>query len=289
MSEEANAQAAAQEAKSALTGAEGNAAWQRVLLARHAKRPHSLDYIQRLFTDFQEIHGDRRFADDPAIVCGTAFFEGQPIMVIGQQKGRDTKQKLYRNFGMPKPEGYRKALRVMQLAAKFRRPILTLLDTMGAYPGIDAEERGQAEAIAVNLREMSRLTSPVIVICIGEGGSGGALALGIGNRILMLENAVYSVISPESCAAIIWRDSTKAPLAARALRLTAKDLLELGLIDEIIPEPPEGAHADPDRAAELVRHALRETLSELSGLSATELVEQRYARFRSMGSFFTES
>lgn len=268
---------------------ETNSAWQRVLLARHAKRPHALDYIQRLFTDFQEIHGDRRFGEDPAIVCGMGLFDGQPIMVLGQQKGRDTKQKLYRNFGMPKPEGYRKAMRVMELAAKFRRPILTLLDTPGAYPGIDAEERGQAEAIATNLREMSRLTAPVIVICIGEGGSGGALALGIGNRILMLENAVYSVISPESCAAIIWRDSSKAALAARALRLTAQDLVGYGLIDGIIPEPEGGAHADADQAAEYVREALRKSLSELSGLSATALVEQRYAKFRGMGNFFTEA
>jgi acetyl-CoA carboxylase carboxyl transferase subunit alpha len=269
--------------------AETNSAWQRVQLARHAKRPHSLDYIQRLFTGFQEIHGDRRFGDDPAIVCGMALFEGQAIMVVGQQKGRDTKQKLYRNFGMPKPEGYRKAMRVMELAAKFHRPILTLLDTPGAYPGIDAEERGQAEAIATNLREMSRLGTPVIVICIGEGGSGGALALGVGNRVLMLENAVYSVISPESCAAIIWRDSSKAALAARALRLTAQDLLGFGLIDGIIPEPAEGAHANPDEAAQYVRDALRRTLAELSGLTATELIEQRYAKFRGMGNFFTET
>jgi acetyl-CoA carboxylase carboxyl transferase subunit alpha len=268
---------------------ETNSAWQRVQLARHIKRPHALDYIQRLFTDFQEIHGDRRFGDDPAIVCGMGFFDGQPVMVLGQQKGRDTKQKIYRNFGMPKPEGYRKAMRVMELAAKFRRPIVTLLDTPGAYPGIDAEERGQAEAIATNLREMSRLTSPVIVICIGEGGSGGALALGVGNRVLMLENAVYSVISPESCAAIVWRDSSKAALAAGALRLTAQDLLGFGIIDEIIPEPSEGAHTDPDAAAENVRTALRESLAELAGLSATELIEQRYAKFRGMGNYFTES
>ncbi len=262
--------------------------WQRVQLARHPKRPHSLDYIQRLFTDFQEIHGDRRYGDDPAIVCGMAFFEGQPLMVVGQQKGRDTKQKLYRNFGMPKPEGYRKAMRVMELAAKFNRPILTLLDTPGAYPGIDAEERGQAEAIASNLREMARLASPVIVICIGEGGSGGALALGVGNRIFMLENAIYSVISPESCAAIIYRDSSKAALAASALRLTAQDLLGLELIDAIIPEPAGGAHEDPDQAAESVRQTLRQALTELSGLSATELIEQRYTKFRQMGNFFAE-
>ncbi|HPQ13593.1 MAG TPA: acetyl-CoA carboxylase carboxyltransferase subunit alpha [Bryobacteraceae bacterium] len=262
--------------------------WQRVQLARHPKRPYTLDYVERLFTDFQELHGDRRFGDDPAIVCGMAFFEGQPLMVVGQQKGRDTKQKLYRNFGMPKPEGYRKAMRVMELAAKFNRPILTLLDTPGAYPGIDAEERGQAEAIANNLREMSRLASPVISICIGEGGSGGALALGVGNRIFMLENAIYSVISPESCAAIIYRDASKAALAASALRLTAQDLLGLGLIDGIIPEPPGGAHTDPAQAAENVRQTLRQALSELAGLSATELIEQRYTKFRQMGCFFAE-
>jgi acetyl-CoA carboxylase carboxyl transferase subunit alpha len=289
MAEPADDQAVPPEQTKTASGpGESNLAWQRVQLARHAKRPHSLDYIQRLFTDFQEIHGDRRYGDDPAIVCGMGFFEGQPIMVAGQQKGRDTKQKLYRNFGMPKPEGYRKAMRVMQLAAKFRRPVLTLLDTPGAYPGIDAEERGQAEAIAYNLREMSRLPVPVIVICIGEGGSGGALALGVGNRILMLENAVYSVISPESCAAIIWRDSSNAALAAQALRLTSQDLLGFGLIDEIIPEPAEGAHMDPDRAAGFVRDALRRTLADLSGLSANELIEQRYAKFRAMGSFFTD-
>jgi acetyl-CoA carboxylase carboxyl transferase subunit alpha len=228
--------------QSAAAAAAASPHWQRVQLARHPKRPHSLDYIQRLFTGFQEVHGDRRYGDDPAIVCGMGFFEGQPLMIVGQQKGRDTKQKLYRNFGMPKPEGYRKAMRVLELAAKFNRPILTLLDTPGAYPGIDAEERGQAEAIANNLREMSRLGSPVIVICIGEGGSGGALALGVGNRIFMLENAIYSVISPESCAAIIYRDSSKAALAASALRLTAPDLIGLGLIDGIIPEPPGGAN-----------------------------------------------
>jgi acetyl-CoA carboxylase carboxyl transferase subunit alpha len=263
-------------------------AWQRVKLARHPKRPHSLDYIQRLFTDFQEIHGDRRFGDDPAIVCGTALFDGRPIMVIGQQKGRDTKQKLYRNFGMPKPEGYRKALRVMQLAAKFRRPVVTLLDTPGAYPGIDAEERGQAEAIATNLREMSRLACPVVVVCIGEGGSGGALALGVGNRVYMLENAVYSVISPESCAAIIYRDAAKAEQAAAALRLTAQDLLQLGLVDAIIAEPGEGAHSDPDAAAEALRQTLLTALDELAGLSETELIDQRYAKFRAMGNFFAE-
>jgi acetyl-CoA carboxylase carboxyl transferase subunit alpha len=263
--------------------------WQRVQLARHPKRPHSLDYIQRLFTDFHEIHGDRSFADDPAIVCGMALFEGVPLMLVGQQKGRDTKQKLYRNFGMPKPEGYRKAIRVMRLAAKFGRPVVTLLDTPGAYPGIDAEERGQAEAIATNLREMSRLPVPVVVICIGEGGSGGALALGVGDRIFMLENAVYSVISPESCAAIVWRDSGKAELAANALKLTAQDLLRLGLIDAIIPEPPEGAQTDPDRAAEAIRETLRVALQELRPLTPQELLEQRYVKFRKMGNFFTDA
>jgi len=266
--------------------AESNAAWQRVQLARHPKRPHTLDYIERLFTDFQEIHGDRLFADDPAVVCGMGFFESQPVMLVGEQKGRDTKQKLHRNFGMPKPEGYRKAIRVMQIAAKFKRPVITFLDTPGAYPGIDAEERGQAEAIARNLREMSRLATPVISLCIGEGGSGGALALGVGNQVFMLENAVYSVISPESCASIIWRDSAKAELAAAALRLTAEDLLHFGLIDGIIPEPPGGAHENADAAAELVRKKLRDALEELGRLSESELVEQRYMKFRRMGNFF---
>jgi acetyl-CoA carboxylase carboxyl transferase subunit alpha len=261
-------------------------AWQRVQLARHPKRPHTLDYIERLFTDFQEIHGDRLFADDPAIVCGSAFFEGRPIMVVGEQKGRDTKQKLHRNFGMPKPEGYRKAIRVMQLASKFGRPILTFLDTPGAYPGIDAEERGQAEAIARNLREMSRLSSPVICVCIGEGGSGGALALGVGNHVYLLENAVYSVISPESCAAIIYRDASRAEEAATALKLTAPDLLRLGLIDGIVPEPPEGAHTDPDAAASNLRETLRAALDQLETFSSEELIEQRYKKFRQMGNFF---
>jgi len=261
-------------------------AWRRVQLARHPKRPHALDYIERMFTDFREIHGDRLFGDDPAIVCGAAFLAGNPVMVVGEQKGRDTKHKLYRNFGMPKPEGYRKALRVMQLAAKFGRPIVTLLDTPGAYPGIDAEERGQAEAIARNLREMARLAVPVLTVCIGEGGSGGALALGVGNRVLMLENAIYSVISPESCAAIIWRDSTKAELAAAALKLTAEELLKLGLIDGIVGEPPGGAHEDADAAARLVSESLVRALDSLSALGADQLVEQRYSKFRRMGNFF---
>ncbi len=260
-------------------------AWRRVQLARHPKRPHSLDYIQRLFTDFQEIHGDRSFGDDPAIVAGLAQFEGKPLMVVAEQKGRDTKQKLFRNFGMPKPEGYRKALRVMQMADKFHRPVVTFLDTPGAYPVIDAEERGQAEAIARNLRDMARLGVPVVVVCIGEGGSGGALALGVGNIVLMMENAVYSVISPESCAAIIYRDSGKAEQAAAALKLTAPDLLELKLIDGIVPEPPGGAQEDPDAAAESLRQQLRRSLSELQDLSPDQLVQHRYAKFRKMGNF----
>lgn len=265
---------------------EPHPAWRRVQLARHPKRPHSLDYIERLFTDFQEIHGDRAFGDDPAIVAGLAQFEKRPIAIVGEQKGRDTKQKLYRNFGMPKPEGYRKALRVMQLAAKFRRPVITFLDTPGAYPGIDAEERGQAEAIARNLREMARLPAPVIAVCIGEGGSGGALALGVGNVVLMLENAIYSVISPESCAAIIYRDSGKAERAAAALRLTAEDLQGLGLIDGIVAEPPGGAQENVDAAAECLRQALRRHLDELSSHGSEELVKQRYTKFRNMGNFF---
>jgi acetyl-CoA carboxylase carboxyl transferase subunit alpha len=261
-------------------------AWERVQKARHPKRPHALDYIERLFTGFSEIHGDRLFGDDAAIVAGMAFFEGEPVIVVAEQKGRDTKQKLHRNFGMPKPEGYRKALRAMEMAAKFGRPIITLLDTPGAYPGIDAEERGQAEAIARNLREMSRLESPVIAVCIGEGGSGGALALGVANRVHMFENAIYSVISPESCAAIIWRDAAKAEQAATALRLTAEDLRELGLIDSIIPEPAGGAHEDPEAAAANLKAELRKSLNELTSLSCEELVEQRYQKFRRMGNFF---
>ncbi len=269
--------------------AETNPSWERVQLARHPKRPHTLDYLERLFTDFVELHGDRFFADDPAVVGGMAYFDGHPVMVIGQQKGRDTKAKLHRNFGMPKPEGYRKALRLMKLANKFRRPVITFLDTPGAYPGIDAEERGQAEAIALNLREMARLGVPVITIVIGEGGSGGALGMGIANRVFMLENAYYSVITPESCAAIIYRDSGKAPDAARALRLTALDLLHFGLIDAVIPEPPGGAQDDADHAAESIREPLRQALGELSGQSPQALIDARYDKFRRMGNFFTET
>jgi acetyl-CoA carboxylase carboxyl transferase subunit alpha len=261
--------------------------WQRVLNARHPKRPHTLDYVQRILTDFQELHGDRLFGDDPAIVCGMGRIDGKPVMLIGEQKGRDTKQKLYRNFGMPKPEGYRKALRAMQMAAKFGRPIITFLDTPGAYPGIDAEERGQAEAIARNLREMARLSVPLIAVCIGEGGSGGALALGVANQVFMLENAVYSVITPESCASIIYRDAGKAEQAAAALKLAAPDMLALGLIDGIIPEPADGAHENHDEAARLVKEQLVRSLDQLSALTTHEVVQKRYEKFRKMGNFFT--
>jgi acetyl-CoA carboxylase carboxyl transferase subunit alpha len=259
-----------------------------VLLARHPKRPHSSDYINRVFTGFSELHGDRFYGDDAAIMGGFAFLDARPVMVIGQEKGRDTKQKLRRNFGMPKPEGYRKAMRLMRLAEKFGRPIVTFLDTVGAYPGIDAEERGQAEAIANNLREMSRLGVPVVTIVIGEGGSGGALGLGIANRVYMLENAYYSVISPESCAAIIYRDSGRAAEAAEALRLTAQDLERLQVIDGMIVEPDEGAHTDPNRAAELVKETILKALADLDALSPQQLIDDRYDKFRRMGSVFPE-
>jgi acetyl-CoA carboxylase carboxyl transferase subunit alpha len=266
-----------------------NPSWERVQLARHPKRPHALDYIQRLFTNFHEIHGDRYFGDDHAIVAGMGWFDERPVMVIGQQKGRDTKQKILRNWGMPRPEGYRKAMRLMEMAAKFSRPVITLVDTPGAYPGLDAEERGQAEAIAFNLREMSRLDVPVIVVVIGEGGSGGALGIAVGNRIYMMENAWYSVISPESCAAIIYRDSTRGADAAAALKITAQDLLKLGLIDGIVPEPGEGAHTNPDAAADALRSTLRTALAELSAMTPKQLVDDRYDKFRRMGAFFTET
>ncbi|HEY3738858.1 MAG TPA: acetyl-CoA carboxylase carboxyltransferase subunit alpha [Bryobacteraceae bacterium] len=264
-----------------------NPAWERVQLARHPKRPHALDYIQKLFPEFQELHGDRAYADDAAIVAGFGLFDNRSVLVIGHEKGRDTKQKLIRNFGMPKPEGYRKAMRLMELANKYRRPIITLLDTPGAYPGIDAEERGQAEAIAVNLREMARLEVPIIAVVIGEGGSGGALALGVGNRVYMMENTVYSVISPESCAAIIYRDAGKAPQAADNLKLTAPDMLRLKLIDKIVPEPEKGAHEDPEEAAKLLGQALREGLAELESKTPAQLADERYEKFRHMGDFFT--
>jgi acetyl-CoA carboxylase carboxyl transferase subunit alpha len=259
--------------------------WQRTLVARHPRRPYTLDYIQMLCTDFREIHGDRKFADDPAIVAGFATFRGQPVIVIGHQKGRDTREKVRRNFGMPRPEGYRKAVRVMELAEKFNRPILTFVDTPGAYPGRGAEERGQAEAIALSLRVMSRLTVPIVVTVTGEGGSGGALAIAIGDRILMLEHAVYSVISPEGCAAILWSDQGKARDAARAMRMTATDLKMLEIIDDIVPEPPGGAQADPARQAQLLSDALGRALDEIAPLEPPERVESRYQKFRRMGKF----
>ena len=265
---------------------EPHPAWRRVQLARNPKRPYSLDYIERLCPNFQELHGDRLFGDDPAIVTGFGEFEGRQVMFVAEQKGRDMKQRVFRNFGMPKPEGYRKALRAMQMAAKFGRPIVTFLDTPGAYPGIDAEERGQAEAIARNLREMARLPVPIIAACIGEGGSGGALALGVANVVLMFENAVYSVISPESCAAIIYRDSGKAEQAAAALRLTAEDLKTFGLIDEIIEEPEGGAQENPEAAVESLRRNLVHYLDEMALMSGDQLVEHRYVKFRRMGNFF---
>ena len=261
-------------------------AWQRVQLARHAQRPYMLDYVRLLFEDFNELHGDRSFGDDPAMIGGWAKFRGRPVMLIGQQKGRDTKQRVARNFGQVKPEGYRKALRLMQLAAKFNRPIFTFIDTPGAYPGVDAEERGQAEAIARNLREMARLPVPILVTITGEGGSGGALAIAVGDRVLMMENAIYSVISPEGCASILWRDSGKAELAAAALKITAQELIELGLVDRIVREPEGGAHLDHEAAAALLAPVLEGALAELSSQSTAEMLAQRYEKFRHMGQFF---
>jgi len=263
--------------------------WQRVLLARHPQRPYTLDYIQYLLTDFAEFHGDRRFGDDPALVGGLARFEGQAVMVIGHQKGRDTKQKLLRNFGMPKPEGYRKALRLMQLAEKFSRPILTLIDTPGAYPGIGAEERGQAEAIAYNLKEIPKLRVPIVVVVHGEGGSGGALAIAVGDRVLMLENAIYSVISPESCSSILWRDWNHKQEAARILKLTAQELLQLELVDQVVPEPKGGAHVSPREAAELLRPAIASALGELQSLAPDALLSRRHEKLRRLAAFVTES
>ncbi|MCZ6700213.1 MAG: acetyl-CoA carboxylase carboxyltransferase subunit alpha, partial [bacterium] len=249
--------------------------WQRTLLARHPKRPYTLDYIRLMCSDFIELHGDRSYADDRSLVGGMAWFEGVPIMVMGQQKGRTTKEKVYRNFGMAHPEGYRKALRLMKIAEKFGRPILTLIDTPGAYPGIGAEERGQAEAIARNQFEMATLRVPFIAAVIGEGGSGGALALGVGNRVIMQENAIYSVISPEGCASILWRDTAKAPEAAEAMKITAQDLIELGVVDEIVREPMGGAHRDHNRAASLLRRVIRRHLGELMAMSPEELIAHR--------------
>jgi acetyl-CoA carboxylase carboxyl transferase subunit alpha len=260
--------------------------WQRAQIARHPQRPYTLDYIGLLFTDFIELHGDRGYGDDKAIVAGLGKFHGRPVAVIGHQKGRDTKQRLLRNFGQPKPEGYRKALRVMQLAAKYGRPIFTFIDTQGAYPGIDAEERGQAEAIARNLREMARLPVPILVTVTGEGGSGGALAIAVGDRVNILENGFYSVISPEGCAAIMWRDAAKAETAAAALKITARDLKELGVVDEIIPEPEGGAHTDPEAAARILDEVLDRELMVLSNQPVKALVSARYEKFRRMGQFF---
>ena len=262
-------------------------AFDRVLLARHSDRPYTLDLIERLFEDFVELHGDKRFAEDPAIVCGMAKFHGLPVVVVGHQKGRDTKQRSYRNFGMPKPEGYRKALRVMKLGEKFGRPIFTFIDTPGAYPGIDAEERGQAEAIAFNLREMAKIKVPIIVTVIGEGGSGGALAIGVGDQVLMLENSTYSVITPEGCAAILWKDSSQAPRAAEELCMTAQHLFAEGIIDKIIPEPEGGAHNDYDKTARLLDAALSERLAEAVSCSQEERLTRRYTKLRGFGRWGT--
>lgn len=259
--------------------------WQKTQVARHPDRPYTLDYVQHLMTDWVELHGDRAFADDPAIVAGFATFRGRSVAVIGHEKGRDTKERIRRNFGQPRPEGYRKALRIMRLAEKFRRPILTFVDTAGAYPGIDAEERGQAEAIAKNLMEMAAIEVPIVVTVTGEGGSGGALALGVGNRVLILEYGTYSVISPEGCAAILWKDQEKKAEAAEAMRLTAPDLLDLGVVDTIVPEPLGGAHTDPAETCRRVGDAVAAALSELERLRPEELVDRRYERFRSLGVF----
>ena len=262
--------------------------YQRVQIARHPKRPYALDYIAACFTGFEELHGDRHFADDPAMVAGLAWLDQRPVMVIGQQKGRDTKENLLRRFGMPNPEGYRKALRLMQLADRFHVPIVTLVDTPGAYPGLGAEERGQAEAIAVNLREMATFEVPILTVVIGEGGSGGALAIAVADRVLMFEHSVYSVISPEGCASILWRDGKQGAKAAEALRLAAPDLEQLGIVDGVLPEPVGGAHRDPATAAATLRRALIENLDELSGVSGEELVRRRAKRFRQLGVFREE-
>ena len=257
--------------------------WQKTLVARHPARPYTLDYIEALTTEFVELHGDRKFSDDAAIVGGFGFFRGHAVAVVGHQKGRDTQEKVRRNFGMPRPEGFRKALRVMELAEKFGRPILSLVDTTGAFPGIDAEERGQAEAIAVNLKAMAGFRVPIVVTLTGEGGSGGALGLAIGDRVLMMEHAVYSVISPEGCAAILWKDAARKKDAAEAMKITARDMKDLGVIDEIIPEPPGGAHADPAGAAAAVGEAIERHLKEVMDLTPEERRERRYRKFRALG------
>jgi acetyl-CoA carboxylase carboxyl transferase subunit alpha len=259
--------------------------WQKTLVARHPQRPYTLDFINLLIEDWGEIAGDRKFADDPAIVAGFGRFRGIPVCVIGHQKGRNTKEKIIRNFGQPRPEGFRKALRVMKLAEKFKLPILTFIDTQGAYPGLGAEERGQAEAIAVNLREMAALQVPVVITVIGEGGSGGALALGVGDRVIMLEHAVYSVISPEGCAAILWKSPGAAPDAAAAMKITAQDLKKFGIIDEIVPEPTGGAHSDPAAAAALLAPSIERALKDLQKLKPAQLLDERYKKFRKMGVF----
>jgi acetyl-CoA carboxylase carboxyl transferase subunit alpha len=259
--------------------------WQTAQVARHINRPFTLDYLKLIFTDFVELHGDRNFGDDHAIVGGLARFDGQPVIVIGHQKGRDTKEKVYRNFGMPNPEGYRKALRLMQMAEQFKLPVITFVDTPGAFPGIGAEERGQAEAIARNLRDMASLRTPIIVCITGEGGSGGALAIAVGNRILMLEHSVYAVISPEGCAAILWSDGTKGEQAADALKPTAQDIIKLGVIDEIVKEPIGGAHRNHEAMAQTLKEAIARNLADLNKLSAEELVEDRYNKFRAMSRF----
>lgn len=260
--------------------------WQKAQIARHQQRPYTLDFLNLLFTDFVELHGDRAFGDDHAIVAGLAKFHGRPVAVIGHQKGRDTKQRLARNFGQPKPEGYRKALRIMQLAAKFNRPILTLIDTPGAYPGIDAEERGQGEAIARNLREMARLPVPIIVTVTGEGGSGGALAIAVGDRVNIFENSFYSVISPEGCASIIWRDASKAETAAVAMKITAPDLKDMGIVDEIVPEPEGGAHMDHEATARLLDEVLDRQLTALTHQPVRDLLNARYEKYRKMSQYF---
>ena len=259
--------------------------YQRVQLARHPRRPYTLDYLALCFTEFTELHGDRHFGDDPAIIAGPALLDGRPVMVIGQQKGRDTKENLLRRFGMPNPEGYRKALRLMQTAERFRMPIVTLVDTPGAYPGLGAEERGQAEAIAVNLREMAKLGVPIVTVVIGEGGSGGALAIAVADVVVMFENSIYSVISPEGCASILWRDGKKNVLAAEALKLTAEDLIRLEVVDEVLPEPVGGAHRDPAAAASVLKASVLRHLERLGGVSPEALREDRLRRYRRMGVF----
>lgn len=266
-----------------------SSAWQKTELARHPQRPYFQDYVDRIFSDWSEIHGDRRFSDDPALLCGMARFHGEEVLLLGTQKGRDAKQRVQRNFGMANPEGYRKALRCMKLAEKFHRPVISFIDIPGAFPGLGAEERGQGEAIAVNLREMARLRVPSIAIVTGEGGSGGALAIAVADRVLMMENSIYSVISPEGCASIMWRDATKKEAAAQAMRITAEDLQELKCIDGIIPEPDGGAHNDPDAAAALVDEALQRYLRELKSMPCDQLLASRYDKFRNIAQFFTES